>query len=188
VQHLEDSKGLMLSLGRVNHAIAFAEVRSLLEYLVSNREVTASLPIYVDLLSELERRGLCGPNSAAHERCLMAEARLLYYHSSTSRLFKMKIMREFLNDALRIFPNNSVFLELFAWNEAKTKIENRVRALVRDVVLREGAETILGYGFAIWAEMRMIGVGGHYNPHAVRALFEQAVETDGFAFGLSLIR
>ncbi|KAG0637046.1 NRDE-2, necessary for RNA interference-domain-containing protein [Tuber brumale] len=185
-RHLEDSKGLMLSLGRVNHAIAFTEVRALLEYLVSNREVAASLPIYADFLTELDRRGLCGPNSAAHERCLMVEARLLYYHSSTSRLFKIKTMRDFLNNSLQMFPNNSVFLELFVWNEAKTKIENRARMLTRGVVLKEGTETILGYGFAIWTEMRMIGAGGRYNPHAVRALFEQAVETDRTKYNFSL--
>ncbi|CUS10669.1 unnamed protein product [Tuber aestivum] len=187
VQHLEDSKGLMLSLGYVNHAIAFTEARALLEYLASNREVTASLPIYADFLSELDRRGLCGPGSAVHERCLMTEARLLYYHSSASRLFKIKTMRDFLSDSLQVFPNNSVFLELFAWNEAKVKIENRVRTLMRDVVLKEGTETILGYGFAIWAEMRMMGAGGRYNPNAVRALFEQAVETNRFAFSPSLL-
>ncbi|CAZ79699.1 unnamed protein product [Tuber melanosporum] len=185
-RHLEDSKGLMLSLGRVNHAIAFVETRALLEYLVSNREVAASLPIYADFLSELDRRGLCGPNSAVHERCLMTEARLLYYHSSTSRLFKIKTMRDFLNNSLQMFPNNSVFLELFVRNEAKTKIENRTRMLMRDVVLKEGSETILGYGFAIWAEMRMIGAGGRYNPHAVRALFEQAVETDRTKYNFGL--
>ncbi|RPB06131.1 DUF1740-domain-containing protein [Choiromyces venosus 120613-1] len=185
-RHLEDSQGLMLSLRRVNHAITFAEVRALLEYLASNREVTASLPIYADLLSELDGRGLGGPSSAIHERCLMAEARLLYYHSRTSRLFKMKTMRDFLNDALQMFPNNSVFLELFVWNEAKVRIENRARTLVRDVVLKEGTETILGYSFAIWTEMRMIGAGGRYNPHAVRALFEQAVETNRTKYNFSL--
>ncbi|PWW79846.1 DUF1740-domain-containing protein [Tuber magnatum] len=185
-RHLGDSKELMLSLGRVNHAIAFAEVRALLEYLASNREVVASLPIYTDFLSELDRRGLCGPNSAVHERCLMTEARLLYYHSSASRLFKIKTMRDFLSDSLQLFPNNSVFLELFAWNEAKTKIENRVRTLMRDVVLKEGTETILGYGFAIWTEMRMISAGGRYNPHTVRALLEQAVEANRTKYNFTL--
>jgi hypothetical protein len=166
----------MLSLGHAHHAVVLTEVRALLEYLVCNQEVAAALPTYENLLSEFVKRNLCGPHSAVHELCLMAKARLLYYHSTTARSFKVKVMRDSLEQALSVFPNNSSLLGLFVWNEGRVKIENRVRTLMRDVVLKEGTETVIGYIFAIWAEMRLRGSGGRYNPHAVRALFEQAVE------------
>lgn len=177
MQHFEELQGLMLSLGHTLHAVIYTEVRALFEYLICNREVTAALPTYDVFVAELEKRGLSGPHSAVHEICLMAKARLLYYHSTTARLFKMKTMRDSLEHALSVFPNNSVLLGLFMWNEGRVKIENRVRTLVRDVILKEGAETVIGYSFAIWAEMHLRGFEGRYNPHAVRALFEQAVQS-----------
>jgi hypothetical protein len=174
-QHFDELQGLMLSLGHAYHAVVYTETRALLEYLIC-REVTAALSIYDIFVAELEKRSLSGPYSAVHEACLMAKARLLYYHATTARLFKVKIMRDSLEQALSVFPNNSVLLGLFAWSEGRVKIENRVRTFIRDVILREGAETVIGYSFAIWAEMRLRGSGGRYNPHAVRALFERAAE------------
>lgn len=164
-----------MSMGHIYHAVVYNEVRALLEYLSRDQDVIATLSIYDSLIQELERRDLTGPLSAVHELCLMSKARLLYHHATTGKMFKMKVMRDALEKALARFPNNSIFLGLYAWNEGRTKIENRVRTLMRDVVLEERKETIIGWAFAIWAEMRMVGTGGVYNVHAVRALLEQAV-------------
>lgn len=167
-------------MGHVYHAVVYNEVRALLEYLFHDRDVVTALPVYDSLIQELERRGLTGSQSAVHELCLMSKARLLYYHATTAKMSKMKIMRDILEKALTWFPNNSVFLGLYAWNEGRTKIENRVRTLMKDVVLEERKETVVGWTFAVWAEMRMVGASGDYNVHAVRALLEQAVGCERF--------
>lgn len=172
----------MMSMGHVYHAVVYNEVRALLQYLSHDQDVVTVFPVYDSLTQELERRGLTGPQSAMYELCLMSKARLLYHHAKTAKMFKMKIMRDVLEKALKCFPNNSVFLGLYAWNEGRTKIENRVRTLVRDVVLEERKETVVGWAFAIWAEMRMVGTGGVYNVHAVRALLEQAVGCERYVF------
>lgn len=172
----------MMSMGHVYHAVVYNSVRALLEYLSHDRDVVTVLPVYDSLTRELERRGLAGPQSAVHELCLMSKARLLYHHATTAKMFKMKIMRDVLEKALACFPNNSMFLGLYAWNEGRTKIENRVRTLMRDVVLKERQETVVGWAFAIWAEMRMVGAGGVYNVHAVRALLEQAVGCERYVY------
>lgn len=174
-QYLDEQQNLMMSMGHIYHAVVYNEVRALLEYFSHDRDVNTALPIYDSLVQELERRDLTGPLYAVHELCLMSKARLLYHHATTGKMFKMKVMRDTLEKALAWFPNNSVFLGLYAWNEGRTKIENRVRTLMRDVVLEERKETVVGWAFAIWAEMRMVGSSGVYNVHAVRALFEQAV-------------
>lgn len=182
LQHLDEQQDLMMSMGHVYHAVVYNSVRALLEYLSHDRDVVTVLPVYDSLTQELERRGLTGPQSAVHELCLMSKARLLYHHATTAKMFKMKIMRDVLEKALACFPNNSMFLGLYAWNEGRTKIENRVRTLMRDVVLKERKETVVGWAFAIWAEMRMVGTGGVYNVHAVRALLEQAVGCERYVY------
>lgn len=170
----------MMSMGHVYHAVVYNEVWAMLEYLSHDQDLATALPVYEALVQDLERRNLTGPQSAVHELCLMSKARLLYHHATTARMFKMKVMRDVLEQALALFPNNSLFLGLYAWNEGRTKIENRVRALMRDVVLEGEKGTVIGWAFAIWAEMRMVGTGGRYNVHAVRALFEQAVECERY--------
>lgn len=170
----------MVSMGHIYHAVVYNEIRALLEYLSHDQDISIALPLFKNLIEDLERRNLTGSHSAVHELCLMAKSRLLYHHSTTAKMFKMKIMRDVLEQALTLFPSNSMFLGLYAWNEGRTKIENRVRTLMRDIVLDEGKETIVGWIFAIWAEMRMVGVRGLYNIHAVRALLEQAVECDRY--------
>lgn len=180
LQYLDEQQNLMMSMGHVYHAVAYNEIRALLEYISHDQDLATVLPLYDSLVQELERRNLAGPQSSVHEMCLMSKARLLYHHATTARIFKMKIIRDFLEQSVVLFPNNSIFLGLYAWNEGKTKIENRVRTLIRDVTLEEGKETVVGWTFAVWAEMRMVGAGGGYNAHAVRALLEHAVECDRY--------
>lgn len=78
-----------------------------------------------------------------------------------------------------------MFLSLYAWNEARTRIENRVRTLLRDHVLVDGKESVIGWTFAIWAELQL---PHRYNVHAVRSLFERAVECEATKSSIALWR
>ncbi|KAF8535001.1 NRDE-2, necessary for RNA interference-domain-containing protein [Trichophaea hybrida] len=173
--HLEDQQHTMLSLRFIEHAGVFNDIRALLEYLAEGVNLDASLAVYDTFILELERRSMTGSDSQIHELCLLRKARLIYHHSTTAKPFKPATLRSNLETALETFPQNLAFLSLYAWNESRTKIENRLRMIVRDRVLLEGKETVTGWLFAIWAEMR---TGEHYNIHTVRNLFEQGVSCD----------
>lgn len=163
----------MVSIRSNEHAGVFNDLRALLEYLATGTNLDAAVEVYDAFIGELARRSLTGPDSPVHEICLLRKSRLLYLHSTTAKPFKPATLRLCLETSLSVFPQNSAFLSLFTWNEARTKIENRVRTVIRDRVLAEGGETVIGWLFAIWAELRM---GVHFNVHAVRSLFERAVE------------
>jgi len=165
----------MLSIRCMEHAGVFNDIRALLEYLAEGVNLDAALAVYDKFILELEKRSMAGPYSQIHELCLLRKARLVYRHSTTVKPFKPATLRSNLETSLETFPQNSAFLSLYAWNESKTKIENRLRMIVRDRVLLEGKETVMGWLFAIWTEMR---AGEHYNVHAVRSLFEQGVNSD----------
>jgi hypothetical protein len=172
LQYLEDQEQTMLSIHLDEHAGIFNDVRALFDYLSGCRDLDATLANYDEFLTELQRRGMSGPAASALELCVLRKARVAYYHSITSRPFKPSTLRLILDSALHTFPRNTAFLSLYAWNESRTRIENRVRTLLRDRVLKDGGETVSGFLFAVWSEMRM---GEYYNVHAVRNLLEQAV-------------
>lgn len=165
----------MLSLRHNEHAGVFNDIRALLEYLSEGPKLDAALTVYDEFVLELERRSVARTFPGIHELCLCRKARLVYLNSITAKAFKPITLRSTLEAALGIFPQNTAFLSLYSWNESRTKIENRLRTIVRDRVLQEGKETVTGWLFSIWAEMR---AAEHYNVHAVRSLFERGVECD----------
>ena len=91
----------------------------------------------------------------------------------------MALLREALEEAIVKVKQsgrkvNTLLWSLYAWNESRSRIEGRVRGWLKDQVVGPGDtdSTVAGYGFAIWAESRMTGD----NVHAVRKLFEEAVD------------
>lgn len=61
-------------------------------------------------------------------------AGLLYYHASTQKNYKPSVLREVMERALVLFPNNTMFLAFYIWNESKTKINNRVQKLLNTML------------------------------------------------------
>ena len=172
MQFLEHQQDTALSLQSIEHAAIFNDLRALLEYLHAIPNPDTAADIYDGFIATLEKRALAGPTSTTHEITLLRKFRLLYLHSTTAKPFKPAVLRQALETALTTFSQNTAFLSLYSWNEARTKIENRVRAIIRDRVLDEGKESVAGWVFAVWVELRM---GANYNVHAVRSLLERAV-------------
>lgn len=57
-------------------------------------------------------------------------ASIMYYHSTKGvGGYKLSLFRQTLEQALQLFPNNTIFISFYIWNESKTKIYNRVNAL-----------------------------------------------------------
>jgi hypothetical protein len=72
---------------------------------------------------------------------------------------------------LTLFPHNTIFLSIYAWNESSLRIDDRVRAILRSLVLSESNDNIIGRLFAICHETR---AGNKYSVHAA---FEHAVSS-----------
>lgn len=179
-----DEQDRFTSLGLVEHASAVNEAMALIDYVSpcamlegANMDITKALPIYDSLLEELRGKGLS--TSRQFETTLMnGKIRLLYHHLRTSRSFRIASLREALEDAIAELSKaghrvNTLFWSLYAWNEGRSRIEGRVRGWLRDQIIRpaDRDNTVAGYIFTIWTELRMSG----NSTHAIRHLFEQAV-------------
>jgi hypothetical protein len=116
-----------------------------------------------------------------------ARAKLIYYHVRTSSLYKPSQIRSLLTESISLFPHNTIFLSLFAWNESRFRIEERVRDVVRDVTSETKQRTshnrnrttaqqipITSHLFSIYTELiRPVYAGSTL--HSVRAAFEKAI-------------
>lgn len=173
-QALTDGREYMLSSGRNNYAVLYAECLALLAYLSQHIDISAALEVFRQTSSSLVARNLAtsSPNELLHQ----AKAKLLHHHVTHISYFKPALMRSELTESIRLFPNNTIFLSLYAWNEARFRIDDRVRSIMRDVVLQDKQDTIIGWYFSIWTELHR-GIDMGSNSHSVRATFEKAVES-----------
>ncbi|KAG2202419.1 hypothetical protein INT47_008890 [Mucor saturninus] len=99
-------------------------------------------------------------------------AALLYRHSTNRDVggYRPTILRNAMERALILFPNNTIFLSFYIWNESKTKIHNRVHQLLNRT-LKQDSNVILWLS-AIYSELH------RYKPfqvNSVRDFFERAV-------------
>jgi hypothetical protein len=163
----------MSSMKFEEHAAAFNDIRAVLEYLANGLDIDAAIAVHDTFITELDRRGMAIPSSLILELCHLRKVRLIYRHSVTARPFKPVTLRTHLETALKVFPKNTAFLGLYAWNECRTRIENRVRKILRDRVLLADEESVVGWLFSVWVEIRL---GQNYSIHGVRYLLEKAVE------------
>ncbi|KAI1374624.1 DUF1740-domain-containing protein [Hypoxylon crocopeplum] len=178
-QFLSSNRDYLLSSGDAENAIIYAEALTLLEYLTqqSNKEpssgsqgdIWSAITSISSCSDDLVARGL--GSSSSHERLLQSAARLLYYHASQGP-FRPGFLREQLAKYINLFPQNTIFLELFAWREARLSIDDRVRSMLDKVVLVEPYDCISSRIFAIRHESRT------GNIHSTRAAFEHALESE----------
>jgi hypothetical protein len=155
--------------------VHFVECSAILEYLFHSRDVDEAAAIFRKASEKFDKRGLGG--CIAQELLHQGKARLLYLHTTVSRSFKPSILRDEFAQSVRAFPRNTIFLSLFLWNEARSRIDDRVRSIMTDVVLKERQDTIIGWVFSIWTELKS-APGAGYNANTVRAAFERAVSSE----------
>ncbi|KAI1505514.1 NRDE-2, necessary for RNA interference-domain-containing protein [Biscogniauxia marginata] len=175
-QLLASNQDYLVSSGDLANAILYAEGLTLLEYLTcrSGREpcsagqgdIWSATSSIMNCSSDLVSRG-CG-SAPEHENLLQFAARLLYYHA-THGPFRSGFLREQLAQYIKYFPNNTIFLYLFAWREERLSIDDRVRSLLSNVVLAEPHVCVSSHIFAIRHELQT------GNAHSTRAAFEHSL-------------
>ncbi|KAI9783090.1 MAG: hypothetical protein M1839_004259 [Geoglossum umbratile] len=173
-RYLDDGRDSSLALGYNDEAVHFVECSAILEYLFHSRDADAATAAFRKASEIFDKRGLGG--STVQELLHQGKARLLHLHATMSRSFKPSTLRDEFAQSIRAFPRNTIFLSLFLWNEARSRIDDRVRSIMTDVVLKERQDTIIGWIFSIWTELKS-APGAGYNANTVRATFERAVSS-----------
>ena len=146
---------------------------------MNSLSIDAALVCFESYISLLGTR--LPPTSPHNELSHQARARLLHYHTTHIRSFKPALVRATLLESIKLFPQNTMFLSLYARNESRFRINDRVRSVVQDVVLsghniegQRNTESIISHFFAVYAELTRNTIVGS-NVHSVRGTFERAV-------------
>lgn len=175
-QHLSSARDFLLASGSPSLAALNAECLSLLYYLSSSsedstdhRDIEGALGVIDHFTASLNSYN--HHLSTHHESILQSSARLLWCHICSGP-FRPALVRERMTAALEFFPQNTIFLSLYAWNESRARIDDRVRAMLRDRVLLPEYDCITSRLFAVRHEMQ------RGNKHSVKAAFEHAIESE----------
>ncbi|KIN06132.1 hypothetical protein OIDMADRAFT_154960 [Oidiodendron maius Zn] len=175
-QYLSSHRDFFNSIGDLSHAILHAECLVLLEYLSINSmngakvekqgDIAAAMSAASDFSQNLMDRKM--GTASSHERFLQSTSRLLYHHIRTGP-FRPAFVREQLTKFLSIFPQNPIFLSLYAANESRLRIENRVRTMLSSRILTPKNDNLISRLFAIRYEVN------HGSIYSVRSAFENAL-------------
>ncbi|KAI1865577.1 hypothetical protein JX265_007900 [Neoarthrinium moseri] len=178
-QMLTGSRDHLLSSRDADTAVTYAKGLALLEYMTrssgkepqsgSQGDVWSAMASIESCSAELISRGF--RESPAHEKLLQFAAELLFYHANHGP-YRPAFLREHIERYITLFPQNTIFLNLYAWREERLSIDDRVRSLLDLVVLTKAHDCVSSRVFAIRHEM---GTG---NVHSTRAAFERAVESE----------
>ncbi|KAL4808207.1 NRDE-2, necessary for RNA interference-domain-containing protein [Aspergillus unguis] len=163
---------------------ACTDCQAILSYISDDRSLFKSLEAYTTTVHRLSSL----PKSDSTEKFMsyttellhQARARLLYYHVRTSTLYKPSGVRAVLQESLTSFEHNTIFLTLFAWNESRFRIEERVRDILRDITTASTSQApsnpipLTTHLFSIYTELKRPTYAGS-TLHSARAAFEKAV-------------
>ena len=188
MDHADTSQALiairdhMLSLSSSSHATFAIECLILFAYLRNAQSLSAATSAFKSNIALLSSH--IPSKSSSHEYLHQCFARLLHYHATHTHLFKPSDIRSLLAENIAQFPHNTIFLSLYAWNEARFRIDDRVRSVVKEFVLGGSDETrskaqnsVIPHFFAIYMELHR-GVTFGSNICTIRSAFERAVESD----------
>ncbi|EEQ30351.1 hypothetical protein McanMca71_002158 [Microsporum canis] len=154
---------------------------ALLLYLTQNQELSGAIEVYDNAEQRLKDQKL--DKAVFLEPIHQAKARLLYYHITENRVYKPAQVREELFKSILLFQQNTIFLGLFAFNEARFRVENRVRSVLTRQIHEPADDstttkrsTLIPHLFSIYSELHR-GVSAGSTAHSVRAAFEAAVSS-----------
>ncbi|MCJ1308721.1 hypothetical protein MMC25_002375 [Agyrium rufum] len=175
-----------LSLNDFELASAHAELITLLAYLTATSSLEGALQSFFATTKRFTAR--LPQTKLTLEIMHQAFARLLYFHVKNTPYYQPTLVRSAINESIKLFPQNTMFLSLYSWHESRFRMQDRVRSIMSETVFSsqlatsssrnndEPQESVISHFFAMYTELhRSQSLGS--SDHAVRAAFERAFDT-----------
>lgn len=122
----------------------------------------------------------CASGSLLIELLHQIKAGLIAFHIRQKRSYKPSFVRSELELSITAFPNNTIFLEMYRENEARFRIDDRVRSVLRSSLLTNGQSPAVLWNFTI--DQELFRYGSHSSgstKESVRSTFSRALLTTG---------
>lgn len=164
-----------LRCGDYHLAARCASSLALLTYLITPPSTALSCAL-TTFEAEISLLSAGTAATAPSVECLhQSRAQLLSHHITSHFAHKPAAIRAVLQDSIRRFPANTMFLTLYADTEARFRIDDRVRQVFTEITGNTGAErNVLHWAYAAQNEIRRAAAQGS-TQHAVRGAFEAAL-------------
>lgn len=151
-------------------AVLHVELLALLMYFESAR-LSVAMDEYENLITVLRIENMS--MSAAAEHLHQCRAQLIGFHSSRNKNYKPGDIRQYLSEALELFPNNSIILDMY--NCFGLGVVDRLRSLFSGNVKATRPHSTLGWLVKLKSEFeRDPDLGGTL--YSVRSTFEKMLE------------
>lgn len=142
--------------------VNITECLALLFYITQSSDIYSALEVYRkadDLLKatlQMPSRSIFFSREILHQ----AKAKLLHHHIKSTRKYKPATVSDELKGSIKLFPQNTIFLSLFAQNETARflRVDDGVRALTRDLLATDqhgnsAVESIIPHFFSVFSEL-----------------------------------
>ncbi|KAF2873930.1 NRDE-2, necessary for RNA interference-domain-containing protein [Massariosphaeria phaeospora] len=157
-------------------AVVCSSLLALLTYLSGGQDPQSALSFHQNLMSWFSDHKLS--QSLAAELNAQSIAKFLQFHASNAPIVKPRLMRTTLEPLISQFPNNTILLGLYAANEARFSIDDRVRGIMQQTTLKSSkGNSIVRWFFAIYYETLKGEIAA--TSHSIRALFTKAEDDVG---------
>ncbi|KAF2845235.1 DUF1740-domain-containing protein [Plenodomus tracheiphilus IPT5] len=158
-------------------AILSTSMQALIVYFINGAKAESALEVHQSLSAWMTSHKLSNSMYAELHAQYMAD--FLAYHAMHAAIVKPALIRTALEPLIARFPNNTILLSLYAANEARFAIDDRVRGILQRHDLQGAEETsVAGWLFAIHYELQKGDIAGSTS-HSVRALFHRATAAIG---------
>ncbi|KAH8728107.1 NRDE-2, necessary for RNA interference-domain-containing protein [Phaeosphaeriaceae sp. PMI808] len=149
---------------------------ALLAYLAEGCKAEVALDAHKHLSDWFSSHKLSdSPHAELHAQSV---AQFLTYHATHAAIVKPALVRTALEPLIASFPNNTILLSLYAANEARFSIDDRVRGIMYQTAMKSSdATNIVGWSFAIHYETMRGNIAGSTS-HSIRALYKRATEAE----------
>lgn len=156
-------------------AIIATSLLALQIYLTNDSNAQLALDIFQNLSLWLTSHNLTtSPHAELHAQSI---ARFLAHYAMHARIVRPSIIRTALEPLIHTFPNSTLLLALYAANEARFSINDRVRGIMQQSTLDRAEEvSVAVWAFAIHFETLRGQIGGS-TAHSIRTLYRRATST-----------
>lgn len=170
----EFQQGWAESLDAQNYvsAVQYAECSAMLTYLTNDFVLEPVMVVYEHWSSVLLARSANGAAETLHQ----AKASLLNVHLKRKRPYKPAYMKTELVKSLKLFPSNSIILEMYAQIQATFQLDDRLRVTLQDNMMISSESTLTQWSFVLTEELRRCTaeVSGS-TENTIRSTFAQAL-------------
>ena len=166
-----------LAMRNYRKSVTASSLLSLLAYLTPKLSLSTAIGTHECLTSYFTARQLSSsPYAEIHAQCLV---RLLTLHIRLNKSYKPFVLRSILEAPISLFPENTILLALHAANEARFRLDDRVRGLAAEM-FAEGRKdrSVVRWLWEAWYEMKRAEHGGG-TAESVRSVIMKAYKHIG---------